>query len=111
MTTKQIKNVARYTAGDTGPPLQMEYLDAAGVAVDVSGWTITLHLRRPSPATVLTKAMTITDGPNGLFEVTVWASGDLLEGADQLAEVQLVDTGGVIITTQKMHIDVDSEIA
>lgn len=99
----------RYSVGDTAPPLLGTYVDSAGAPIDITGWTITLHLRRPG-ATVLIKTATITNGPAGQFQVS-WAAGDFVVGDDQLAEVQFVDTGGDIFTAPKFLIDVDEEVA
>lgn len=93
-----------FTENDTQP-------DLTGVlaSTDITGYTITLHLERPG-TTVLTKTATITDGPNGAFSVS-WSAGDLVTGCGQKCEIQFVDTGGGIVTSQKFLLDVDPEIA
>jgi len=97
-----------YTENDTAPPLLGEYKDSSAVAIDVTGYTITLHIKRPSAP--LVKAATLTDPTNGLFQFD-FTAGDLEAGQDQAAEVQFVTPGGAIFTGPEFCIDVRAEIA
>lgn len=93
-----------FTVGDLRP-------DLVGVfPYDISGHTITLHIRRPSPSTVLVKTVTIVDGPAGEWKV-VWSAGDLVLGTNQLCEIQDTDGDGRPLTSEKFLIDVVEQIA
>lgn len=100
----------RYTENDTGPPLICTYTDSTGTAIDITGWTITLHVDRPT--SVLTVTATLSDPTNGIFQFgDPWGATDFVPGFGQVAEIQLVDLSGVIVTAPKFVIDVEREIA
>jgi hypothetical protein len=98
----------QFTAGDNAPPLACAYKTAAGVAIPITGWTIALHVERPT--TPLVRAAVITDGPNGLFQV-LWSTGDLVPGGGQLCRFVMTDTGLRTITTPDFTIDVREAIS
>jgi hypothetical protein len=80
-------------------------LDFSGV--DISLWTITVHLAySPAP---LVKTAVIVDGPNGLAQVS-WAPGDLIPGVWG-GEVQVIKPGPVTQTSDVFIADIRAEIA
>jgi hypothetical protein len=99
-----------YTEDDEAPPITGRLKDASDNPVDITGYAITLHLDRPPGHSSITKTAAIVDAPNGVFQVD-WAAGDLKEGLQQLAEVQIIDTGSKPQTSPKFFIDVATEIA
>lgn len=92
-----------WTAGDLLPEIT-----CALNGVNITGYTITLHIARPT--TVLVKTATIIDAPTGLFKFA-WSSGDLVAGALQLCEIEIVDGSSRPLTSQKFTINVDPQIA
>lgn len=91
----------QWTEGDTLPQLPLVVPDE-----DITGWTITLQLRRPSD--VIEKTATITDGPTGQF-VFSWAATDLVAGQRQLATVRLVNLAGDV-ETLRFFINVETRL-
>lgn len=61
--------MSTFTTGDTAPPL------TGTVNANLTGATVTLHLRKPD-ATTLTKPATITAAATGAWSYS-WAVGDL----------------------------------
>jgi hypothetical protein len=54
--------------------------DAAGAAVDVTGWTVSVVAVIP-PALASSTSCTVSDGPNGVFSLSIpwsssWPSGE-----------------------------------
>lgn len=92
-----------YTANDTLPEI-------AGVLrnVDITGYTINLNLKRPD-GTEIQRAGTIVDAPNGTFKF-VWQTGDLVAGCGQLVQIEIIDTGGNVLTAPEFLLDVVQEI-
>lgn len=85
-----VEVISTYTADDTLPVLSRNY-DSGNT--DITGWTITLRIERPGQP-VLEKIAAIVDGPAGDFSFT-FASGDLVKGDGQVAEIEYEpDTGG-----------------
>ena len=98
----------RFTAGDRLPEITGEYEDSAGNAIDITNFTITLQVDRPT--TLLTVTATITDAVNGLFKFE-WTADDLVEGNNQLATVKIVNVAGLPVTSEKFYLDVDAALA
>ena len=99
----------RWTAGDRKPRITGAFTGSAGLAVDITGYTITAKLRRPSGAPLLkTLTTAITNAAGGLWEIQ-WAVGDLVEGFSQLIEIE-IDDGTGEIETQRLLIDVTENI-
>ncbi len=96
-----------YTEGDQRPPLQ-GIVGPVASPTDITGYTITLKLKRPTPSTLLTKVAVITSAVNGEFEFQ-WAAADLVEGLGQLAEVE-TDDGSGEIETKRFLLDVTESI-
>ena len=96
--------ISTYTQGDTLPVLSRNY--DAGVT-DISGWTITLRVQRPSQP-VLEKTASIDDGPAGDFSFT-FVAGDLVEGDGQSAEIEF-STGSGVFTQTNIIFNVAAEL-
>lgn len=71
--------------------------------VDITGYTITLTLQRPTD--VLTKTAVITDATSGGFKFT-WDNTDLVAGVNQLAVIQFANALGEKLTPDRFLIDV-----
>ena len=76
---------------------------------DLTGFTITLHVRR-NDGTVLVKAATPIDLTQGHFKFS-WAPGDMVFGFNQESEIQFVDGGGKPLTSKLFLLDVRKELA
>ena len=76
---------------------------------DLTGFSVTLHLRRKDGSVVI-KTATPIDIAQGHFKFS-WAVGDLVAGRNQEAEIQFVDGGGKPLTSKLFHIDVRGQIA
>ena len=96
-----------YTADDRKPVLQ-GLVGTTAAPVDITGYTITLKLKRPTGSSLLTKTAVLTTPLSGLFEFR-WAAGDLVEGLGQLAEVE-IDDGTGEIETKRFLLDVTESI-
>jgi len=93
-----------YTEGDDLPEITA-VLDET----DLTGYTVTLHLRKPDD-TVATITATDIDFANGCFKF-VFTPSDLVEGCGQTAEIQFVTPGGRIQTSPKFVINVAEQLA
>lgn len=89
-------NKLYFIAGDTLPEVQGFLKDANGVAVDITGYTIKMHI---GYTTVLTKTATLVTPASGEFKFT-WLVTDLVQGTPQ-AEIEITDATGKIITVQE----------
>ncbi|MBU0995386.1 MAG: phage baseplate upper protein [Proteobacteria bacterium] len=87
-------NTIEYVEGDIPDPLRGEYRDKDGKVIDITGFTITLHIGYEGIP--LVKTATITDGVNGIFEFA-WEPGDIMAG-DYEAEVQIMNASGRPLT-------------
>jgi len=93
-----------WVEGDEYPEMVCTFQDQ-----DLTGFTVTLHLRRKD-GSVLVKTATPIDIAQGHFKFS-WAAGDLVAGLNQEAEIQFVDGGGKPLTSKLFLIDVREEIA
>lgn len=85
-----ITGVIDLVEGDTLPVIGGTITDDDNVAIDITGWDITLHIGyEGSP---LAKAATIPVGTDGFFQFT-WVGGDLRAGK-VVAELQVVSPVG-----------------
>jgi len=89
-------NQLGYVAGDTLPGLSGAIKDDDGVAVDITGYQITLHIAYPVPVVI---PATITDAVNGVYVID-WRDSDLTYGRWRF-ELQIVDTGGNTVTVNR----------
>ena len=94
-----------FTEGDQLPEIVGVYK-----GVDLTGYTVTLHIARPDPAGVLVKIATLIDPTLGKLKFT-WSVGDLVKGSQQLCEIQFTNTMGKPLTSKKFMIDVVPQIA
>jgi len=88
---------------------QLPNMVATLVNVDLTGYTITLHMRR-ADGTVLIKAATAIDLLQGHFAFE-WSAGDLQAGINQETEIQFVEPGGKPLTSSLFLVDVRDEVA
>ena len=103
---KSVKHV--YKVGDTGPPLVFQHTDDNNAVIDITGWTINFHLKRPTGSSALTILAVLTDPANGVFTIN-FSAGDFVAGRDQLADVEF-NTGSFIFHSPQFFIDVEAEI-
>lgn len=99
-----IEVISTYTAEDTLPVFTRNH--QAG-AVNITGWIITLRIRRPDQP-VLEKVAAIVDGPAGDYSFT-FVAGDLVEGQGQEAEEEF-NTGSGIFTEASLSFNVRGEL-
>ena len=88
-----------WVEGDRLPELILTRVDQ-----NLTGFIITLHLRRKD-GSVLVKTAIPIDLVQGHFKFS-WAAGDLIAGLNQEAEVQFVDTEGKPLTSPLFLMDV-----
>lgn len=93
-----------WVEGDEFPEMVLTLQDQ-----DLTGFTVTLHLRRVD-GTVLVKTATPIELTQGHFKFS-WAPGDLVAGFNQEAEVQFVDGGGKPLTSPQFLMNVREQIA
>jgi nitrogen fixation protein FixH len=86
-----------FVENDTLPNIVGVYKDADGTPVNIAGYTIKLRI---GYATVKEIAATLTDAASGEFTF-YWTTGDLVEGT-WLAEVEITDDTGKILTAQRL---------
>lgn len=96
-----------YTEDDQKPVLQ-GLVGTTDTPVDITGYTITLKMKRPTPSALLTKVAVLTVPASGLFEIQ-WSAGDLVEGLGQLVEIE-IDDGTGEIETKRFLLDVTESI-
>ena len=70
--------IGPYVAGEIPEPLVYAFLDAAGVAINLTGYTASFRLRIGSAATA-TLAAVVTDAAAGQVTHT-WLTGELTAG-------------------------------
>jgi len=92
-----------WVEGDQLPEMVMTFQDQ-----DLTGFAITMHLRRKD-GSVLVKTATPIDLVQGHFKIS-WAPGDLVEGVNQEAEFQFVNPAGQPLTSRVFLIDVRAQI-
>jgi len=100
--------MATFTTGDTSPALTGT-CTSNGAAVNITGATLALHLRKPSGTTV-TKVASIVSGPAGTWSYT-WVTGDLDEAGTWRVEVQVTFSGGAIQTFGPINFAVQPQLA
>jgi len=94
-------NVVNYVEGDTKPDLVGRLVD-----VDISGFTIELHIDFPTP---LVKTATIDDAENGEFSIS-WEPTDLVKGRYK-AQIEVTDADGKIETFTNLLFVIEEQIA
>jgi hypothetical protein len=100
--------MATFVKGDTSPPLTGT-CTSNGVAANITGATLALHLKKPS-GTVVTKAGTIVSGPAGTWTYQ-WLANDLDESGVWWVENQVTYSGGAIQTFGPSAFPVVDQIA
>lgn len=93
-----------FTEGDRLPEIKAVLKD-----VDLTGYTVQLHLLQPDDTLVTRTAIPValTDG-SVKFD---WAVGNLVAGSKQLCEIEFVDSGSRPMTSRKFFINVEKGIA
>lgn len=100
--------MATFTTGDTAPDLTGT-CTSSGTAVNLTGATLALHLKKPSGASV-TKAGTIVSPTAGTWSYT-WVTGDLDEAGKWTVEVQVTYSNGRIQTFGPIDFAVVNQLA
>jgi len=98
-----------FVENDEFPEMVITYQDKAGAGINLTGFTITLHLRRVD-SSVLIKTATPLNLLVGQFKFS-WGPGDLVPGVNQKAEIQFVDGAGKPLTSKIFLLDVREQIA
>lgn len=96
-----------YTVGDTLP--EIAGVIAGAYPVDITNYTITLHVKRPS-TTALSVDAILVEPAQGKFKF-VFSAGELVAGFCQEAEVQFVLPGGATMTAPSFFLNVREQIA
>lgn len=98
-----------FVANDEYPEMVCKLKDNDGTPEDLTGYTMTLHMRRRD-GSVLIKTATALDLAMGIFKFS-WGPGDLVAGNNQRTEIQLLDAMGKPLTSKLFLVDVRAEIA
>lgn len=100
--------MATFTTGDTSPALTGT-CTSNGAAVNITGATLALHIRKPS-GSALSKTGTIVSGAAGTWSYS-WIAGDLDEDGRWTVEVQVTFSGGAIQTFGPSDFAVQPQLA
>jgi hypothetical protein len=87
------KSIGPFTAGERPPPLVYTYLDADGLAIDLTGMTGWFIFRRGDDAPVVRSAP-VTDGPGG-EQTFAWVDADLATSGLYRAEMWAGTASGI----------------
>jgi len=87
-----------YSEGD-----QLPELLCVLKGVDLTNYTVTLRLDRPTPSTVLVKVAQFVDAAQGMFKF-VWDAGDLVAGIAQEATITFTDASNRPLTAPKRFV-------
>ncbi|MCU7521615.1 MAG: BppU family phage baseplate upper protein [Ignavibacteria bacterium] len=82
---------------DTLPPMEATLKDNTGAAYNLTGAAVQIHLRCRNTGTVVNKAATITDAPNGVVSYTL-ATNDISAAGSYDVEWQVTFSGGAVLT-------------
>lgn len=93
----------KFVAGDTLPDLAVTYQDDQGQPIDITGYSLTLFVKR-TDGSVLQKEAVLTDPTQGVA-VFNWAADDLIAG-QQPAEIRVMDTQAKTLTLTGLKLDV-----
>ncbi|OQY18137.1 MAG: hypothetical protein B6I36_07700 [Desulfobacteraceae bacterium 4572_35.1] len=100
-------------AGDTLPTMTGQLTDDDGSVIDISSYTITLHIKYDTPKVV---PAVVTDAANGKYEIQ-WSADDFVKGKWKF-ELQITDSNGAIQTVNRhedndrlLEFIVDGEVA
>jgi len=96
-----------YVEGDNLPALVFQYLDADGDPIDITGFSIDLHIGYDTPKTVNGD---LYDPTNGYFRF-IFSDTDLDEVGKWNIEVQITNVAGQKLTIQDMGIKIKEQIA
>lgn len=96
-----------YVENDTLPAIECVYKDAAGTVIDISGYLFELHIQYE--AETITINGTIVEAASGTF-IFNFEVGDIRTGKS-LAEIEINDGNGGIITYQGIKLNVKPELA
>ena len=87
--------MATFYTGDTSPDLTGT-CTSNGVAANITGATLALHLKKPD-GTIVNKTGTIVSGTAGTWSYS-WLAGDLDQSGSWSVEVQVTYSNGKIQT-------------
>ena len=108
MATISAPSIFYRTEGDTGPDITFTYKDSAGVAIDITGFTFSMHIAAPGGDVDV--ATTITDAPNGAGTFDGWTVSTFVAGEHQEATIKIVDASAVVITKRGLAFSVSRKI-
>jgi len=89
-------NTFYFVENDTLPQITGVYKNSDGTPVDITGYTIELHIKYDTPREITAD---LTDPTNGEFKFN-WVAGDLKAGTWE-AEIEIKNADGKILTAQK----------
>lgn len=75
-----------YKEGEIPPPVVIQFTDNAGVAIDLTGFTVKFHYRERGATAVTERSGTLEDAPNGKAKYT-WVAGDFTTPGNYAAEM------------------------
>jgi hypothetical protein len=84
-----MKILGPYTTGEKPAPLEVQFADAAGQPITITGWTARWRYRKPD-GTEVERTANVSDGPDGRTTYT-WVEADLLTVGDYYAQMWVGD--------------------
>lgn len=94
--------------GDTRPTLEFTVKDASGTVINITGATGIFRIRRKHlSAALLSRAIAVTDGPNGkcqfVWQTTDWDTGKLDAAGLYEGELEITFGAGAIGTAYDLY--------
>ncbi len=85
--------------------------EVSGVALDLTGYTITSQARGSDDSVLQTFTVTITDAANGQFTITATdAETELWTPATYSMDIEFVDGSGTVISTETFTLNVIADV-
>lgn len=102
----------KFVRNDTSPQLKVTLAREDGSAVDITGAQVFLYIRQIGETTItLSKAMTVTDGANGVA-IAAWSSTDLTMDAGLYeGEIEVITSTYRETVYDLIRIDIRDDIA
>lgn len=96
-----------FVAADTNSALVVTCNDKDGTVIDISSATVTLRWSIDG-GTVVSKTMTIVDGPNGVASYT-FGTGELVAGI-MAAEIEVVAAGKKVTSVEPLKFTIRAKV-
>lgn len=99
----------RFKRGDTFQ-FSAAVTDTAGVAIDITGWTIQAQVRNESMTLIDEAVITVTDAAGGEYKLTIDDTTAWVPRETYAMDIQYIDSGGVKVSTETLYISVLQDV-